>query len=82
MTKLKAEAVEIIQDLPDEKVAMALEFLTKLQAMYETKEPLNMSKLTKDELDIEIEKGLADIRAGRVIPAEEVWKKHLSWDNA
>jgi hypothetical protein len=72
MTKLKAEAVEILQDLPDEKVVMALEFLTKLQAMYETKEPLNMSKLTKEELDIEIEKGLADIRAGRVIPAEEV----------
>jgi hypothetical protein len=40
----------------------------------------DMDKMTKEELDAVLEEGMADIRAGRVIPAEEVWeslrKKH------
>ena len=36
------------------------------------KEPLNLSKLTKEEFDVEMEKGNASARAGRVKPAARV----------
>jgi hypothetical protein len=32
-------------------------------------------KMTKEELDAVLEEGMADIRAGRVSPAEEVWER-------
>lgn len=37
--------------------------------------PLNMSEMTKEELLQELEKGLEDIRNGRVYPAEEVFEE-------
>lgn len=33
--------------------------------------PLDISKLSKEELDKELEKGMADIQAGNVVSAEE-----------
>ena len=42
----------------------------------------DMSKLTREQLKVEIEKGFADAAAGRVIPAAEVFahlrKEHQS----
>jgi hypothetical protein len=35
----------------------------------------DMDKMTKEELDAVLEEGMADIRAGRVIPAEETWER-------
>ncbi len=35
-------------------------------------EPLSMSKLTEEQFNTEIEKGLADLTAGRVFPADNV----------
>lgn len=35
-------------------------------------EPVSYGKLTKEQFDIEIEKGMEDIRAGRVYSADEV----------
>jgi addiction module RelB/DinJ family antitoxin len=37
--------------------------------------PLDMSKMTKEELDAEIQKGWDSARAGRTIPANKVRKK-------
>lgn len=34
--------------------------------------PLDYSALTKEQFDAEIEKGIADIKAGRVYSADEV----------
>lgn len=34
--------------------------------------PLDYSTLTKEQFDVEIEKGIADIKAGRVYSADEV----------
>ena len=36
--------------------------------------PLDYSILTKEQFDAEIEKGIADIKAGRVYSADEVEK--------
>ena len=36
------------------------------------KERLDLSKMTQEEIDAELQKGLDDFEAGRVIPAEEV----------
>jgi len=36
------------------------------------KERLDLSKMTQEEIDAELQKGLDDLEAGRVIPAEEV----------
>ena len=36
------------------------------------KERLDLSKMTKEEIDAELQKGYDDILAGRVVPAEEV----------
>ncbi|MCD8195210.1 MAG: type II toxin-antitoxin system RelB/DinJ family antitoxin [Coprobacillus sp.] len=41
----------------------------------ERKEPLDVSKLTHDELIAEIEKGYRDIEEGREIDAEEFFKR-------
>ena len=35
--------------------------------------PLDMSKMTREELDAEIQKGIDSMNAGRVTPAEQVW---------
>lgn len=35
--------------------------------------PMAMRELTKEELDAELEKGYADMEAGRTVPAEEVF---------
>jgi DNA-damage-inducible protein J len=35
-------------------------------------EPLQYQSLTKEQFDAEIEKGIADIKAGRVYSADEV----------
>lgn len=37
--------------------------------------PLDYSTLTKEQFDAEIEKGIADIKAGRVYSADEVEAK-------
>lgn len=37
--------------------------------------PLDYSTLTKEQFDAEIEKGIADIKAGRVYSADEVEKE-------
>ena len=37
-----------------------------------TKRPLVMGELTKEQLDLEIAKGMTDIEKGKVYPAEEV----------
>ena len=46
------------------------------ETRFETKspktEPLNYSSLTKEQFDEEIEKGMADIREGRVYAADAV----------
>ncbi len=34
--------------------------------------PLSINKLTKEQFDAEIQAGMDDIHAGRVIPAEEI----------
>lgn len=36
------------------------------------KEPLSLGSLTKEQFNTEIEKGIADVKAGRVYSAEEV----------
>lgn len=36
------------------------------------KRPLSLGSLTKEQFDSEIEKGIADVKAGRVYSAEEV----------
>lgn len=45
-----------------------LPFEVKLPQM-----PLDVSKMTKEELDEELQKGYDDILAGRAIPAEQVF---------
>ena len=35
--------------------------------------PLEVSRMTAEQLDAELEKGFADIQAGRTIPADEVF---------
>ena len=40
----------------------------------------DMSKLTKEQLKAEIEKGFADVAAGRVMPAAEVFAELLEKD--
>lgn len=35
--------------------------------------PLDISRMTAAQLDAELEKGLADVRAGRTIPAEQAF---------
>ncbi len=35
--------------------------------------PLDISKITEDELNAELEKGYADIKAGRTVSAEEAF---------
>lgn len=35
--------------------------------------PVAMGELTKEELDAELEKGYADMEAGRTVPAEKVF---------
>jgi len=40
-----------------------------------TKRPLFLDELTPEQLDAELQKGLDDIAAGRVIPIEDVWNK-------
>lgn len=35
--------------------------------------PLDISRMTKEQLDAELEKGYADMQAGRTIPAERVF---------
>ena len=38
-----------------------------------TKHPLDISDMTDEELNSELEKGYASMRAGKTIPAEEVF---------
>jgi DNA-damage-inducible protein J len=38
-------------------------------------EPLSLSKLSREQLDTEIEKGLASLRAGKVTPSKLVREK-------
>lgn len=40
--------------------------------------PVDMSALSKEELDAEIEKGYADMLAGKIKPADQVLKKQLN----
>ncbi|MBR4334062.1 MAG: type II toxin-antitoxin system RelB/DinJ family antitoxin [Clostridia bacterium] len=40
--------------------------------------PVDMSALSKEELDAEIEKGYADMLAGKAKPADQVLKKQLN----
>lgn len=40
-----------------------------------TKKPLDMSKLTEEQFNAEIAKGMDDIENGRVYPADEVEQK-------
>lgn len=40
-----------------------------------TKKPLDMSKLTEEQFNAEIAKGMADIENGMVYPADEVERK-------
>jgi len=35
--------------------------------------PLDESKMTKEELDTEIQKGIDSIKSGKVTPSEQVW---------
>ena len=35
--------------------------------------PLEVSRMTAEQLDAELEKGFADIQAGRTIPADEIF---------
>ena len=37
--------------------------------------PLDVSKMTEEQFNAEIQKGYDDILAGRVTPAEEVWEE-------
>lgn len=37
-----------------------------------TKDPIAMGSMTKEQIDIELQKGMDDLEAGRVTPAEEV----------
>jgi len=37
--------------------------------------PLDFSKLTKEEFDVEIEKGMADVRSGNVVSADEAFNQ-------
>ncbi|MCM1508430.1 MAG: type II toxin-antitoxin system RelB/DinJ family antitoxin [Ruminococcus flavefaciens] len=45
-----------------------LPFEVKLPQM-----PLNVSKMTKEELDAELQKGYDDMLAGRMLPADQVF---------
>ncbi|MCD8195212.1 MAG: type II toxin-antitoxin system antitoxin, RelB/DinJ family [Coprobacillus sp.] len=47
----------------------------ELNAKKERKEPLDASKLTREELIEEIKKGYKDIDGGRTISAEEVFER-------
>ena len=40
--------------------------------------PVDMSALSKEDLDAEIEKGYADLLAGKTKPADQVLKKQLN----
>ncbi len=37
--------------------------------------PLDMSKMTKEEIDAELEKGYRDVIEGRTVPAEDVFNR-------
>ena len=40
-----------------------------------TNKPLDISQMTQEELSVELEKGYADVQAGRVIPAAEAFDR-------
>ena len=44
-------------------------------AIPKDKVPVSMRSLSREQLDQELEQGLADIRVGRTIPADEVFDK-------
>ena len=46
--------------------------ITDLESKHTIKKPIIMSNLTKEELDLEIAKGMDDIEIGRVHSAAEV----------
>ena len=75
--KLRAEAVLDRLGMP---MSNAIELFLRQVAMqgglpFEVKLPLAYEALTQDEFDAAMEKGLADVKAGRLIPAEEVGKR-------
>jgi len=41
--------------------------------------PLDYSTLTKEEFDAEMQKGYADLKAGRIIPAKQVKENMQSY---
>lgn len=45
---------------------------TKMKMKFLYEEPLAYGSLTKEQFDAEIEKGMEDIKAGRVYTADEV----------
>ncbi|MCL2222004.1 MAG: hypothetical protein FWC20_03780 [Oscillospiraceae bacterium] len=74
MTKLKAEAIELIQDIPDDKVAVAIEFLKELQVLYEKKEnPVTQNEKTVGAMGIFAKYANSDL-----VPLEkEAWGEAL-----
>ena len=52
--------------MPDDKNGGAISTVSEMSV------PLSVGSMTKEQLDLEIQKGMDDIEAGRVIPADEV----------
>ena len=78
--ELKEQAEDILQQLGipmSNAVGMFLKQIVLQKGIpFEMKlprtEPLQYQSLTKEQFDAEIEKGIADIKAGRVYSADEV----------
>lgn len=41
----------------------------------ETRQPRDLSQMTRDELDAELQKGYEDVKAGRTLPVDEVFAR-------
>jgi hypothetical protein len=67
MTAIKDEAIGYINAMPEEKMISAISFLRKLQG---AKHPLEIT--SKKELYKKLDKGMDDIKNGRVYPFDEV----------
>ena len=69
-TAIRKEAIEYINELPEEKLGNVITYLRNIGAK---KNPVEVT--TKEELYARLEEGLEDIRQGRVQPFDEAMRE-------
>jgi len=53
MTRIKEQAIELLQDIPDEKIALVIEILKGLRSLYhQNGNPADYNEITPDAMGI------------------------------